>query len=67
VTKKCRKCRKNWRFAQTAASFCKNMIITLVFEKKTPIFSRKLAKIVENCDHNIDHRQVAISQSFSKL
>jgi hypothetical protein len=31
------------------------MIITLVFEK-TPIFCRKLAKIAENCDHNIDPR-----------
>jgi hypothetical protein len=41
-------------FAQTIASFCKIVIITLVFEKKTPIFRQKLAKIAENCDHNID-------------
>jgi hypothetical protein len=40
-------------FAQTTASFCKNVIITLVFEK-TPFFRRKLAKIAENCDHSID-------------
>jgi hypothetical protein len=29
------------------------MIKILVFEK-TPIFHRKLKKIAENCDHNID-------------
>jgi hypothetical protein len=64
--------------AQTTASFCKKLIITLdfdknvnflpkigknqhniviltlVFEKKTPIFRRKLAKIAEYCDLNID-------------
>jgi hypothetical protein len=28
-------------FVQTTASFCKNMIITLVFEKKMPIFFEK--------------------------
>jgi hypothetical protein len=26
----------------------------LVFEKKTPIFRRKLGKIADNCDYNID-------------
>jgi hypothetical protein len=31
------------------------MIITLVFEKNA-IFCRKLSKIAENCDHNIDPR-----------
>jgi hypothetical protein len=41
-------------FAQTTASFCKNLIITLVFEKNANIFRRKLAKIAENCDHSID-------------
>jgi hypothetical protein len=35
------------------AKLCKILIITLVFEK-TPFFRRKLAKIAENCDHNID-------------
>jgi hypothetical protein len=38
------------------ASFCKNLITVLVFEKTT-IFCRKLAIIAENCDHNIDSRQ----------
>jgi hypothetical protein len=33
--------------AQTTASFCKNLIITLVFEKNGNFFA-------ENCDHNID-------------
>jgi hypothetical protein len=37
--------------------FCKNVIITLVFEKNANFFAenrRKLAKIAEICDHNID-------------
>jgi hypothetical protein len=34
--------------------FCKKMVTTLVFDK-APLFSaEKLAKIAENCDHNID-------------
>jgi hypothetical protein len=41
-------------FAQTTASFCKNVIITLIFEKYANYFCRKLAKITEHCDHNID-------------
>jgi hypothetical protein len=28
----------------------------LVFEKKNQFYHRKLAKIVENCEHNIDPR-----------
>jgi hypothetical protein len=36
-------------FVQHTANFCKNLIVTLVFEKNA-----KLAKIAENCDHNID-------------
>jgi hypothetical protein len=42
-------------FAQTTAIFCKNFIVSLVFEKNA-IFSPKLAKIAENCDYNIDPR-----------
>jgi hypothetical protein len=38
-------------FAQTTLIFCKNLIITLVFEQKRQFFRRKIA---ENCDHNID-------------
>jgi hypothetical protein len=30
------------------------MIITLVFKKNANFFRRKLGKIAENCDHNID-------------
>jgi hypothetical protein len=30
------------------------VIITLVFEKNAKFFRRKLGKIAENCDHNID-------------
>jgi hypothetical protein len=46
-------------FALTTANFCKNLIITLIFEK-TPIFCRKLAKIAENCDHKINPRYVSV-------
>jgi hypothetical protein len=41
---------------QNKAKLCKNWIITLVLKKKTPFFRRKLSKIAENCDHNIDPR-----------
>jgi hypothetical protein len=30
------------------------MIISLVFKKNADFFRRKLGKIAENCDHNID-------------
>jgi hypothetical protein len=36
------------------AKLCKILIITLVFEENANFFRRKLAKIAENCDHNID-------------
>jgi hypothetical protein len=39
-------------FTQTTANFRKKMTITLVSEKTA--YFRKLAKIAENCDHNID-------------
>jgi hypothetical protein len=38
---------------QNEAKFCKNLIITLVFEKNAS-FLPKMSKIKENCDHNID-------------
>jgi hypothetical protein len=38
--------------AQTTASFCKNLIKTLVFEKNAN-FCRKLSNLSENCNHNI--------------
>jgi hypothetical protein len=34
--------------------FSKNVITTLVFEKNANFFLRKMPKIAENCDHNID-------------
>jgi hypothetical protein len=37
---------------QNKAKLCK-ILITLFFEKNA-IFCRKLSKIAENCDHNID-------------
>jgi hypothetical protein len=40
--------------AKTTASFCKDAIITMVFDKKTQFCLRKLAKIAENSDHKID-------------
>jgi hypothetical protein len=42
-------------FAQTTASFGKNVIRTLVFEKNVNyFFAENRQKIEENCDHNID-------------
>jgi hypothetical protein len=38
---------------QNKDKFWTNLIITLVFKKNT-FFGRKLGKIAENCDHNID-------------
>jgi hypothetical protein len=38
---------------QNKDKLCKNLIITLVFEKNA-IFRRQLAKLAENSDHNID-------------
>jgi hypothetical protein len=43
-------------FAQTTATFSKNFIIALVLREKLQFFRRKLAKIAENCDYNIDPR-----------
>jgi hypothetical protein len=37
---------------QNKAELCK---ILIIFEKKRQFFRRKLSKIAENCDHNIDH------------
>jgi hypothetical protein len=34
--------------------FCTYLIMTLVSERNANFFRRKLAKIAENCDHNID-------------
>jgi hypothetical protein len=45
---------------QNTAGFCKKWIITLAFEKNANFFRRKLAKIAENCDHNIGPRFVEI-------
>jgi hypothetical protein len=39
---------------QYKAKLCKILIITLVFEKNDNFFRRKLGRIAENCDHNID-------------
>jgi hypothetical protein len=41
-------------FAQTTASFCKKFDHNIVFLEKRQLFRRKLAKIAENCDHNIN-------------
>jgi hypothetical protein len=38
------------------AKLCKFWIVTLDLEKKRLFCRRKLAKIAENCDHNIDPR-----------
>jgi hypothetical protein len=48
-------------FAQTDAGFGKKLIMTLIFVKKRQHVRRKLARIAENCDHNIDPRSVKIN------
>jgi hypothetical protein len=46
---------KKWRFLlKLLLVLAKIVIITLVFEKNANFFRRKLGKIAENCDHNID-------------
>jgi hypothetical protein len=46
--------KKSAFLTQTKGNFAEKVIITLVFEKNANFFRRKLAKIAENCDHNID-------------
>jgi hypothetical protein len=49
-----KKLEKKWRFLTiNTATLCQKLIITLVF-KKIAIFRRKLAKIAESKDHNIE-------------
>jgi hypothetical protein len=43
-------------FDSKKTKLCKNLIITLVFEKNAKLFRQKLSKIAENCDHNMDPR-----------
>jgi hypothetical protein len=50
-------------FAQTTVSFCKNCDHNIGFWEKRHFFRRKLAKIAENGDHNIDPR----NQSYDFL
>jgi hypothetical protein len=46
--------RKNWRFRlKTKLNYAK-FLSSHWFLRKTPIFCRKLSKIAENCDYNID-------------
>jgi hypothetical protein len=41
-------------FARTAASFCKNLIMVLFFEKNANFVLPKIGKkIAENCYHNL--------------
>jgi hypothetical protein len=39
---------------QNTAEFCKKAVHNIIFLRKTAFFGRKLVKIAENCDHNID-------------
>jgi hypothetical protein len=43
-------------FAETTASFNKTLITAMAFDKNDNFFRRKIAKIAENCDHNIGPR-----------
>jgi hypothetical protein len=40
--------------AENTAILTQKLILTLVFKKTAIFFLRKLVKIAENCDHNID-------------
>jgi hypothetical protein len=42
------------------AKLCKILIITLVSEKNGNFFRRKLSKIAEICDHNIDLESILL-------
>jgi hypothetical protein len=53
-------CKKLAFLTPSKAKLCKILIIALVFEKTT-IFCRKLAKIAENCDHNIDNNLITVT------
>jgi hypothetical protein len=52
---------------QNKGKLGKILIITLVFEENANFFRRKLAKIAENCDHNIDPRFKATQLLFATL
>jgi hypothetical protein len=57
---------KYWRFfAQTTASFFKNLIVTLVFENNANFFAENWQKTGENCDHNIEPRPPISSRAVA--
>jgi hypothetical protein len=43
-------------WTQNKAKLYKILIITLIFDKNANYFVKTLAKIAENCHHNIDRR-----------
>jgi hypothetical protein len=54
-----KKLRKKFAFlTQNKAKLCKNLIITLVFEKNANFFGENWQKSLIKCDHNIDPRWV---------
>jgi hypothetical protein len=60
--------RKIWRFfAKPTASFCTNLNITLVFVKNVNFFRRKLKKIAENYDQNMDSLLKTFTDSVHHL
>jgi hypothetical protein len=52
-------------FAKNKAKIGKNRIITLVLEKNANFFDEKLAKIAENCDHNIDPSNLKLNLNLN--
>jgi hypothetical protein len=52
-------------FVQPTARFCKNLIITLIFEKNANFFAENWQKITKNCDHNIDLRTQPTTFEFT--
>jgi hypothetical protein len=56
--------KKSAFLTQIKGNFAEKVIITLVLEKNANFFRRKLAKIAENCDHNIGPwRQCLVASS----
>jgi hypothetical protein len=52
--KSLKKLATKFAFVKNAACYCKILINTVDFFKKTPFLCQKLTKIAENCDYNIE-------------
>jgi hypothetical protein len=55
---------KNWRFWLKINQNCAKIWSFNQFLRKTPLFRRKLPKIAENCNHNVDARNSWYFEAF---